>query len=261
MLHIALEGAYNFRDIGGYATTDGHAIKTGVLYRSDELCHLTDADIERLAELGLSTVIDYRADHERDARPDRVPAGCTIIQLDPQADTAAMAASDDPAVLQSHDPSWLTAERARYLMTEQNRQFVLADTAHAAYRRMLEIILDPANGVIDQHCRGGKDRTGFGAALIQLLLGVDRETVVEDYLLTNVCKHEKNERSLNELWEKTHDEDLVQAVRHLKEAERPFIEAALTTLESEYGDAPNFARTALGLSAGDLADLKALYLV
>lgn len=260
MIQIKLEGAWNFRDLGGYRTCDDKTVKSGLLYRSDELSKLTDADVKKLAELGLRTVIDYRGERERVDNEDRVPAGCTVVYLDPKADAAALASSDDAAAFESRRMDLLTAESARFLMTEQNRQFVLAKTSHEAYSKMFELVLDPSNCAIDQHCRGGKDRTGFGAALILLLLGVDRETVIEDYLLTNVCKKEKNERSLQELMDKTHNADLVQAVRYLKEADRSFIEMALNTIESEYGDAFGFARECLGVGPEGVRDLRALYL-
>lgn len=260
MIQVKLEGAWNFRDLGGYQTVDGRTVKRGLLYRSDELSKLTKADVAKLEELGIRTIIDYRGERERVDNEDLVPSGARVVYLDPQADVAALASSEHADAFLSHDMTALTAERAKFMMVEQNRQFPLAETSKAAYRAMFDIVLDPRNCAVVQHCRGGKDRTGWGAALILLLLGIDRETVIEDYLLTNVCKREKNERSLAELREKTGNDDLVQAVRYLKEANRVFIETAFSSMEEHYGDVFRFASEALGVGVSEVERLRELYL-
>ena len=79
-------------------------------------------------------------------------------------------------------------------MIRQNEEFVENKQCQDVYREVLEIHL-AEEGAIVQHCRGGKDRTGYGVALIQLLLGVSEADVMHDYLLTNVYKKEKNEKA------------------------------------------------------------------
>lgn len=73
--HVPMIGAANFRDVGGYVTTDGRRVKKGVLYRSDDLSSLTRNDLATLAALGLSRVYDLRSDAERDIKPNRLPNG------------------------------------------------------------------------------------------------------------------------------------------------------------------------------------------
>lgn len=257
---LPLEGAHNFRDIGGLTTKDGRTVKKGLLYRSDDLHDLSEADIRLLCSLGLKSVIDYRNEQEWTARPDAAIPGVTVYHMDPKADAAAMASSDEVPKLDPSHREKVTAAGLKALMTEQNRQFVLAPDSKQVYCAMLEMILQEENLPLDQHCRGGKDRTGYGAALILLLLGVDRETVVQDYLLTNVCKKEKNEKSLQKIWEKTHDEDLIQAMRYAKEANESFLRAALDLIDTRFGGIEQYAVAELGLSAEQIHALREKFL-
>ena len=72
--HVLLEGQSNFRDIGGYKTTDGKTLKSGLVYRSGELPRLTDKDKEKLTELGISTVVNFLTEEEIKLRgQDRIP--------------------------------------------------------------------------------------------------------------------------------------------------------------------------------------------
>lgn len=180
--------------------------------------------------------------------------------MDPKADAAAMASSDEVPKLDHTHREKITAEGLKALMTEQNRQFVLAPDSKRVYRTMLEMILKEENLPLDQHCRGGKDRTGYGAALILLLLGVDRETVVQDYLLTNVCKKEKNEKSLKKMWEATHDEDLIQAMRYAKEANESFLLAALDLIDTNFGGIEQYTAKELELPPDYIPSLREMFL-
>lgn len=257
--YVDLQGTHNFRDIGGYPTKDGKRVAYGKLFRSDDLHELTQEDIRYLQNMGLKTIIDYRNEHERAKREDVDIPGVTTYYLDPKADTAALASSsfakDEKQVMKT-----LTAAQARHMMIEQNRQFVLSDTSKQAYRAMFDVMLDENNIAIDQHCRGGKDRTGFGIALILSALGVSKEDILHDYMLTNHYKHEKNERSLKKLMEETQNADLVQAVRYMKEAQEEFLLTALDLIDEEYGDALSFLKQELHLQDDEINKLKALYL-
>src|SRR5581483_11240770 len=79
---LHLESAPNARDIGGYETADGHHVKWGVVFRSDEIAKLTDADAERMANFGIKIVCDFRGDSEIQSRgADKVPAGAEYVNL------------------------------------------------------------------------------------------------------------------------------------------------------------------------------------
>lgn len=259
--YIDLEGTFNFRDFGGYKTKNNRKVVKGKLYRSDALNNLTEKDLEDIKKLNLSTIIDYRSKEERVNNENKEIEGARTVYITPIADIAALAASDDDKKVETLNEKNISAKLAKHLMTEQNKEFVRADKSKEVFRKMFDILLDDEETAIVQHCRGGKDRTGYGVALIQLLLGVSREDVMKDYMLTNVHKKEKNETSLKELMEETNNSDLVQAVRYFKEADPSFLETALDLIDDDYGGIENYVREELGMTDEMIEKLREKYLI
>lgn len=254
---IKLSGAYNFRDFGGYQSKTGKQLIEGRLFRSDELSKITVEDQEKLSQLGISKIIDYRNEKERLNNEDQPIGNAEIIYLTPIADIAALASSEhgEESVL---SPKKMTAALAKELMIRQNEEFVENKQCQAVYREVLEIHL-AEEGAVVQHCRGGKDRTGYGVALIQLLLGVSKADVMHDYLLTNVYKKEKNEKSLQLLLQETDNPDFVQAMRYFKEADCHFLQNALARIDA-YGGIENYVVNELGFSHHKIDLLREKYL-
>ena len=189
--HVALEGARNFRDLGGYETLDGRSVKWGMFYRSDALSELTDADVETLADLGIALVCDFRSAPEKGAEPDRLPEQNTpaVAALEMGADKFMV--NDLRERIESGDLEGLDL---RGMMIEGNRQF--ATTFSPQYAAMFERITQGENLPALVHCTAGKDRAGFASALILSVLGVPQETVLEDFLLTNHYTSKATERAL-----------------------------------------------------------------
>ncbi len=257
---VKLEKAFNFRDMGGYKTQDGKSVKWGLLYRSDELSKLSEQDIQIVEKLGLKTIVDFRAEFERKDNEDKTIQGATVVYLDPSAMTAAMASSEAGDMKKMFDPKNLTADIAKNIMINQNAEFVTGEKPKQAYRQLIDLFLDESKIPLVQHCRGGKDRTGYGALLILSLLGVSKEDILEDYLLTNVYKKEKNETSLKEMYEKTKNDDLVLAMRYMKEANLEFINAAYDLIEKDYGDVVSYCKQELNVTDEEIQKLKEIYL-
>lgn len=78
--HLALDGCLNLRHLGGYLTSEGREVRWGCLYRSGELCSLTDTDLDAVSRLGIRVVIDLRNEWERSTRPNRLPPGVELIE-------------------------------------------------------------------------------------------------------------------------------------------------------------------------------------
>ena len=259
--YVDLEGTFNFRDIGGYSSNDGRHVKYGVHYRADELSKLTPADVTNLHDIGIKTIIDYRGDRERVNNEDVEIPGASIYYLDPVADIAALASSEfGEEMSDEHSMLKISAELAERLMTDQNIDFVESERSIKAFRTMFDLILSQEEGAIVQHCRGGKDRTGYGVALILLLLGVSKDDVMHDYMLTNHYKKDKNETSLKALLDETGDEDMVRAVRFFKEAQPSFLLKGLDLIESKYGGILPYAKNILGLTDEEIETIKNKYL-
>lgn len=259
---VPLQGAANFRDMGGYPTASGKQVARGKLYRADALNNLTPSDVERLQELGLKTIVDYRGEKERVGHENVAIPDTTTHYLDPVADIAALAsAAFQEQAKDLYNLDNLTGALVRDLMIQQNKAFVKNEQAQAAYRQLLMLALDETALPLVHHCRGGKDRTGYGAALILGLLGVSREDILADYLLTNHYKQDKNEKSLAEVLAQTGNQDMVDGLRHFKEAHVDFLTTALALIESDYGDVQTYAKQVLGLTQQDIDRLHTLYLV
>ena len=170
-----LDGVPNFRDIGGYVTTDGRVVRAGRVYRSGMLGAATDDDLATLAALGLRTVIDLRTQPEVDAfGVDRLPGLASLVRL------PIPSAGADPVVVKA-----MQTGRFPYLpdLAEVNRGYVSDDAERLG--DALELLSDSANLPAVVHCLGGKDRTGVISALLLTILGVPWATVRVDYLRSN----------------------------------------------------------------------------
>ncbi|MBP8235016.1 MAG: tyrosine-protein phosphatase [Rhizorhabdus sp.] len=173
---LPLEGGFNLRDMGGYATTDGRTVRRGLLYRSGVMSYLTEADERHLASLGIATVCDLRRGGERKRHPSSwcERAGVFYWSRDYAESSGVLG-----ELLRGTLPD-AAAVRAKmlHLYTE-----LLVD--HAPSYRFLFARLAEGQVPLLFNCSAGKDRTGVAAALILSMLGVPRETVFDDYLLTN----------------------------------------------------------------------------
>jgi len=170
-----LDGVPNFRDIGGYVTTDGRVVRAGRVYRSGMLGAATDDDLATLAALGLRTVIDLRTQPEVDAfGVDRLPGLASLVRL------PIPSAGADPVVVKA-----MQTGRFPYLpdLAEVNRGYVSDDAERLG--DALELLSDSANLPAVVHCLGGKDRTGVISALLLTILGVPWATARVDYLRSN----------------------------------------------------------------------------
>jgi protein-tyrosine phosphatase len=241
--HWPLQGASNFRDLGGYAGHGGRPLRWRRLFRSDHLGGLTDADQQRLAPLGLARTFDFRGQSERAAAPCRL-IGATRHSL-----------AIEPTVvqrLQEHAASGapLTAGVAAALMHELYRGLV-SEQAHR-YAELFEQLLHDDSPLV-MHCTAGKDRTGVAAALVLLALGVSRERVLEDYLLSNETYRRPPPRAAVEPLP-------AEVLAVLWQVQAGFLEAALQSIDDAEGGIEPYLRRRLGLGPAALRTLAAHYL-
>jgi protein-tyrosine phosphatase len=164
---IALEGAVNFRDLGGYATTDGQRTRWRVLFRADGLGELTETDLDIMRELGIRTVVDLRSGHEVEQSRFDVEAHPVDFHHFPFIKALPDAEAFERA------PGFLGTQYTE-MLDEASSQIVGALSALAAPEARPAVF----------HCTAGKDRTGLLSALVLTLLGVPEETVVADYALS-----------------------------------------------------------------------------
>jgi protein-tyrosine phosphatase len=252
---LPLEGARNFRDLGGYATGDGRRVRWGRVFRSDDISDLTDEDIAYLGGLGLRLVCDFRTSTERAASPDRLPA--------PAPETAQLAIGDgslDSTVLRERMFSGELGDLDfAQILIDGNRAF--ASQFVDQYREMFDRLGEAQGTPALLHCTAGKDRTGFGAALVLLALGVPEETIFDDYLVTNATTAQRTEQVLWFIRLRSFGRTDVERIRPLFEARREYLAAGLDEARKEHGgDLDRFLREAVGVDDGERARLRAALL-
>lgn len=206
---VALEGAFNFRDLGGYPSRDGRHTRWGRLFRSDTLHELTQADVEVIRGLGLTTVIDLRTPKElaRTGRgllgPEPIGfhhlsvLGNGVAEGRPRADRPRAdgspadgpgAREDDPpdhgGTGTDDTPGEVVAVPAPVGEDLSARYRWYLDVGRDSLTEALTLIGDPSRLPLVFHCAAGKDRTGVLAALVLDLAGVDHQVIVEDYVIT-----------------------------------------------------------------------------
>ena len=171
--HLDLEGAYNIRDIGGYATSDGRSTRWQTMLRADSLHKLTPASKRALIEYGVRTVIDLRTTDELQQAPDVLSNSSDVsyIHRNILGDPRESVTSGPPASL-------VGAKRLLELYT------TMLDQRRAVMVETLETLAAPEALPALFHCFAGKDRTGLITALLLGLAGVPAETIAEDYSLS-----------------------------------------------------------------------------
>jgi protein-tyrosine phosphatase len=237
---IALEGAQNFRDIGGYRTADGRRVKWGMIYRSADLSKLTRPDLETVGGLGIQTVFDLRSTSERRSAPDAFTGRNPTVSLDygtnAQAIVAALRSNPTPAAMRS-----ALATTYPELLTMLQPE----------YRQLFDALL-AGQGASLYHCTAGKDRTGMATALILSALGVPRETIYADYLMSNRYYHPAaNATPMGGM-----PPELSAVLMGVDES---YLHAAFDAIEKQYGSVNGYLDRALGVDAAQIKRLRALY--
>ena len=184
---IVIAGLPNLRDLGGWTTADGRRVTAGRVFRSTALDRLDDQGLHAVAGLGVRTVVDLRTETERKTMPDRLPGDVAGVICDVLGDAPDAAPAQLPRIMA--DPKsaaqTLGGGQAEAMFERGYRELVSLPSALDAYRRFFATLADTTRRPLLFHCTTGKDRTGWAAAVLLTVLGVSREDVTRDYLLTN----------------------------------------------------------------------------
>jgi protein-tyrosine phosphatase len=237
---VELAGVSNLRDLGGYRTADRRVVRRGLVFRSAALAMLTEADMRVVAALGLRTICDFRGLEESARAPTRL-AGPRIVPL-PIEPTVGAGLRDILATKEA------TGEALQAVLERAYVAYALSSVHQD--RSLLEMVAHGGTPLLF-HCSAGKDRTGFGAALLLTALGVPWDTVLADFEATN------------RLWRRdtVQSSDLPPSVREtLLRAEPTFLAASFDGARRQYGSIDAYLAEALGLDTAGRERLQAVML-
>lgn len=245
---VPLQGGSNFRDIGGYAAADGRHVRWGMIYRSGATPLLTATDLDRIHALGLADMIDLRSDEERALAPSRI-------------DGVAYAA-------------------VGYSMNTMMQFMGSGGNGSALYRRFPQFLAPQLRIVFDKlkrhqgplvfNCSAGQDRTGFTTAVILSALGVPRETILKDYHLSTRYRQPKNEMPHLDPAQYASSPAAAYFARFqnppaapsplLDPDGTPYLSGAFAEIDAKWGSVNSYLQHEIGVSAKDLAVIRATYL-
>ncbi|GAA2083313.1 tyrosine-protein phosphatase [Kitasatospora saccharophila] len=267
---LGLAAAVNARDLGGYRTADGRTVRGGALLRTEALSRLGEGDRALLGAIGLRHVVDLRSlDEVRHLGADLVPGLPPALLPADAAQPLTVPALDGLGPTLHHLPVFsedfdlyvelrrvlgggadpvamhavLGDGRGTAMMVSMYRWFVTDPVARSRFAAVLRLAAEADGAPLLFHCTAGKDRTGWTAALLLTALGVDRESVLADYLLTN-------ERAAALIAR------VDPLIRPLARAEAVYLEAAFEELALGWSGFEHFWQDGLGLTEEHLLRLR-----
>ncbi|PNW29091.1 tyrosine-protein phosphatase [Formosa algae] len=250
---IDFENTVNFRDIGGIKTVNGKHTKWGMLFRSGELSELTDADLAYMESLNIKTILDLRTDEEIEDKPDMYPAGVKwkhlpIGDLGNKADMNKMMDT-----IRNADPETFDGGK---LMEELSVKFINSKTNFKALFAEL-LSQDGDRTPLLFHCTAGKDRTGFSSAFILRALGVDKNTIIDEYTLSNYYRYEYNEETVEKA-AKFYGLDQ-RILRPMMSVRPEWLKKGFDEIDKQYGSFDNYLLE-IGVDSTAKANLRAKFL-
>lgn len=235
---LPMEGGFNFRDLGGYKTSSGKSVKWGKVFRSDEMYNLTSSDLNYLNEIPLRTIVDFRSEKEIENAPDKKPNSVINryeLTINPGNHSNISNISE------------LNSEYGEEFMKKINCSFVTDSGIIDRYKTFFVLLQDENQIPLLFHCTAGKDRTGMAAALFLASLGVDEDTIFEDYMLSNKYLEDKYQSIV----------DSLPALKPLFEVRTQYLRAGFEQIRSDHGSIENYLQNMLDV---DLEHMKKLYL-
>lgn len=257
----------NARELGGYKTMDGKSVRKGVLFRTAALTDASQEELNSLIEAyHLAAIIDLRASYELEEDPEPVVDGVAQYNfkiMDEAMMASRAAAISDILLDPDADPvKRMTAVLEADVISDQMYvEFLQGEIGKAGFRDFFRVLLElPEDSSVLWHCTNGKDRTGVAAMLLLGVLNVDEETIMEDFMLTNVFFKAEIDAMRTQLAKYVKDEaQLEELMVTGKGVYAPYMHNAIDYIKENYGDIPGYVKTELGLTDADILKLQSLF--
>ena len=262
MRTISFEKLSNFRDLGGLPTKDGRRIVSGKLIRGGALNGASSADIAKLSDM-LELAVDFRTENELREKPDPEIPGVELwhlplMQTITEGVTREKNADEHAFMRYMDDP-----DGALNYMRKTYEHIAKSTFALEQQKKLLQYLLNPRGKGVLWHCAAGKDRTGIFAMIVEEILGVPRDVIIDDYLLTNEGNREIVKR-LVQFFISQSEVDPKKAVPALETmfgAREEYILAFYSTAEQQYGSMDEFLKEALGVDQEMREEFRKIYLI
>ncbi|MEG1684878.1 MAG: tyrosine-protein phosphatase [Bacteroides sp.] len=228
---LPIQGAYNVRDLGGYTTKNHRRVKWGKVFRSGDLNQLTEQDISLLNQIGLKTYIDFRSKKERS------------VAIDKEADSVEQSIWMPIDAGDMSDMANFDLKRVPTIMPEVYE--IIIKHSQDVYKELFRILQADSFTPLLFHCSAGKDRTGIAAALFLSSLNVEREIIMEDYLLSAEYLKGKYDYFTT----------LYPALAPLSTVDSTYLQAAFDVIDSEFGGVNQYLTYNLGVDIEKMKDL------
>ncbi|HWV28650.1 MAG TPA: tyrosine-protein phosphatase [Dyadobacter sp.] len=240
--YLGLENTVNFRDLGGLKTKDGKTVRKGLIYRSDNLSKLESKQFGQFNALRIASVYDLRTDHEIEGKEDHLPAVVHYRHTPVVEDNAGEIKGLKKRVLNGE----ITEQQAKDMTA---RFYADAVTVHVGAVKAILNDITASDQPVLYHCSAGKDRTGIVSALILSILNVDRQLIVDDYMLSNYYRRNRAEKTLGKakLGRIIKPKLNMDAIEILSTVDERFIRATFNAIDSTYGGIDPFIENQLGI--------------
>lgn len=256
---VPLDGVYNTRDLGGLKTQDGRTLREGQLIRSGEIDHLDAAGMEYLDGIGVSAIVDLRTTTEATADPAVWPSGQGPARYNFPLMEKESALIDDmrrsikEGTATEAETDTLFREAFSYIATDYTTEI----------RALFDLLLaQPEGEALLFHCSGGKDRTGVATALVLSALGITREEIESDFMMSNTLKDADNTAAriaaqVNAAQGTSMPAEAVWPSVGVREV---YLDEFYKSVTESYGSVDQYLHEGLGLTDDDLQALQARYL-
>ena len=261
---IGLYDVQNARDLGGYKTTDGRTVKTGLLIRSGRLSNASKEDIHILKDLyHLNAVVDFRIIRERIDSPDVKIDGVTYYTLPLVDDKSPMVGGVHKRSANNQNPLsyFIDVIKQGHGKSDMYVKLFKSERFQKGMTSFFQILLnnDGEHSIL-WHCAAGKDRAGSAAALTLLALGVDKDTVLTDFDLSNIAYNEWIQKRLTQVSRITRDPEILTVVRSLSGVNADYMRNAIDATILDYGSIENYLEVCMNVTKKDIAKLQDMYL-
>lgn len=260
---LRLEGVNNAREVGGYLTNDGRKVKRGKFLRSGNLSKATDRDIARLKdEYNLKYVVDFRTTLEETQSPDRIIEGVIYNKIRLFNENKKSNEYAAMANIYFQDPIKVIIPIIQKGLVNDYMYINTLKDEHVekSFNKFFKLLLENKDGALLCHCTGGKDRAGMASALFLSSLGVSKDTIIEDFNLSNVFYKKSIDHMVQEAGKYTNDKNIIQGVKTLTGVNENCMLKVFDILEKEYGCVENYLEERIGLTKDDLKELQEIYL-